>query len=167
MNLRDQLLKAGLASKKQARKASNDARLAKKKNKGGVDQITREIEEKKELQRKRDRELNRQKELEKQKLENTYRARQIMLRNNELVSGGSQFDTILYYFIVNSTKIHSIRVTDQQQTQLEFGSMGVVRLDPTSTDYCLLSEANCKRIYDIDPELVVCLHPKEGYLVSS
>ena len=88
MSLRDQLLKAGLVSSEQAKKAENDAKKkrhqGKKDRRQGAEQAAkkaeRERQQKAELEakRERDRTLNREREAVKRRRENAARIRQLI-----------------------------------------------------------------------------------------
>jgi len=166
MNLRDQLVKAGLTSKKKADKAGKQARLEqhrkkkKKKKKGETavaDEIAQKVSAKQEAKKERDRELNKKLEIERQQKERTEHAHHLALARDQ-----QDFKAdIRYHFVIDGKYIHFILVNESQQRELEKGAMGIVDADPGSRDYRLLKLQDCEEVKAIAPDYVVCLHPPE------
>lgn len=166
MNLRDQLVKAGLRSKKDAKKAANKVKNEKKKKQKAVkkgedfetesEAISKNIKEQKAKSKERDLELNKKIEKEREEKEKKYRAVEIIYSNQVYELNASN----CYYFIENQLVVRSIYVTDSQLFQLSHGLMGIARETLDSTDYKLVPYSECLRVIELFPELVVCLHPK-------
>ena len=77
MSLREQMLKAGLATKKQAKKAANAAKREKKKKGKGPQKEPPKVADN-NSQKERDRELNRVREEKRIQHEKTHQARNII-----------------------------------------------------------------------------------------
>ena len=165
MNLRDQFLKAGLANKKQARKAKNAARKEanekRKKQRQGKeveDQLAKDIQEKQEAQKKKDQERNREILLAREDKEKKAQIADILL-SHDLRVKGYMADTP-YYFVAEGHKIHLMDVTQKQQRALAAGKMGIVRGGPLGEGYWLLGIEPLLKLQKLDASLVACLHPE-------
>ncbi|MBF0441473.1 MAG: DUF2058 family protein [Oligoflexales bacterium] len=167
MNLRDQLLKAGLVSKKQAKKAENTARVENRKKTKAMKNIDSPEELESEAIKKykaeieerkiKDKELNAQIERERKEREKVYRAKEIIIMRDQRDSWNAD---IVYRFVVDGDQIHSIVVTESQQQQLAEGTMGIARIiTKNDEEYYLLSLDDCRLVNSLKEGLVVCLHP--------
>lgn len=121
MSLKDQLLKAGLADAKKARKAEHEKRQqARDPNAETAQQLAEKaIAEKAE----RDRSLNRAQQEEKQRRELAAQIRQLVERHRITRAGGE----VAYQF-TDEKKVKKLYVTAAQQSQLVKGQIGIVRL---------------------------------------
>lgn len=165
MSLRDQLLKSGLASKQQAKKAArvakkmqHEKRKAQKQGKDlssveGVEDLSKEIEAQKAAMKERDRRLNQEIEEQRRAREKKYRAAEIII-SRDISEKSSR--TRPYYFVVQGKIIHSIDVTDFQQAHLEEGQMAIATLNDDR--YYLLTHDDCLQILQLYPDYIVCFH---------
>lgn len=167
MSLRDQLLKAGLADKKQAKKA---AKAAKKKQHDKLknsseptkspiqkDDISADIEQK-QLERKlKDQELNKRIIEERESKEHLYRASEIIVSRDLMDSRPTHTP---YYFIKQENLIKHIYASDLQQSKLAAGEYGIATTGPDS--YYLLRRADCEIVKQIHSKFIACLHDPES-----
>jgi uncharacterized protein len=165
MSLRDGLLKAGLASKKQAKVVEKEAKRnrhqklkAQKKKRSTIDQdadsdYQKLLEEKKT----KDRELNAERERMRSEKERLARAKAIAHSRNQL----EPFAPICYYFAVKS-KVKKINVSVEQQSLLASGALGIVCDRPFDSnegiEFFLLKLEDLRRMQEIDPSMVICHH---------
>lgn len=135
MGLRDQLLKAGLVSKKQAQKVNADVRRNQHVAHKNAD-VARELAQQSqaELQsleqeqaRKREDDRRRNLEMEAARLEKEkrYRVRQLIQSNNQSEINAEE----RYFFRISDTKIISIFVTAFQREMIARGKIGIVECD--------------------------------------
>lgn len=160
MSLREQLLKSGLATKQQAKRAERDAKkkqhselVAKKQAVPSSEANASEavLHSKLEEQREADRERNRIIELEKTIKESRARAIDIMV-NNDLCDERAKLP---YYFRYHETKIGCIRVNEVQQVLLAQGQLAIASFD-VEFKFFLLSPENAAKIHACDPGMVHC-----------
>jgi uncharacterized protein YaiL (DUF2058 family) len=165
MNLRDQLLKAGLASKKQAKQAETSARLERRKNlkeerETGLskeDEIKQLVKKEQEERKERDRELNLELEKQRREQEKFYQAQEIVISNDER----DRHADLTYRFVVDNVFIRSILVTPLQLRKLAEGELGIARLakDEDHEKFYLLAKEDCLRVKNLTPDMIICLHP--------
>ena len=156
-SLRDQLMKAGLATKQQALKAKSSSKKQKKQAvKSGemTDQEKRRIELEKErtAQAERDRELNRELEAERQQKAIEAQVRQLIETSTIPRDGGE----VGYNFVVKK-KVKKIYVTDEMQSRLSRGlyAIGILlEADGTET-FSVIPAPVAKKIEERIPEAVV------------
>ncbi|APJ03163.1 DUF2058 family protein [Silvanigrella aquatica] len=163
MSLRDQLLKAGLVSKKQAQKV--DAMTKKqdhdaKKNKQLADVLNAEklseiekIEQEAIKRKELDKDLNKQRDLLIKQREYFYRARQILNSNCLNDSKASE----PYYFEENS-KVRKVMVTVWQREMLARGKLGIGRPLDEVDEFYIIPLVAAKTIKDIAPQRLLTLH---------
>ncbi len=154
LSLQDQLLKAGIADKKQAKKANQEKRVKRKKNKGK--KKTPEINQTRQAQldqAKRSRELNRQSNLEKETQEKLIQVKQLIEENR--LDLGKYEDS--YYFKVGK-KIKKLYVNDEITQKLEQGQLAIVTLNSV---YEIVPAKVARQIIDRDPDSLVVLHNPE------
>jgi uncharacterized protein YaiL (DUF2058 family) len=122
----DQLLKAGLVSKKQTKKANREKYLNRKKNKGNKDNssaaISNKAREEQAAQAKRNRELNRQHSEEKQQREQRAQIKQLIETNRQKLDDRGE----PYYFTDQNT-INRIFVSEDMMEQLSSGQLAIVK----------------------------------------
>lgn len=166
-NLREQFLKAGLVSKKQAKKAENIVKVDNKKKQKAVKkglisadeesdaikQYKQEMEDRKKL----DQELNAEIERKRKAKEQVYRAKEVIITRDQTEKWDA---SIVYRFIVDQVKIHKVMVTPRQQQMLAEGYMGIAKV-AENEHYYLLGRADCKLVMGLAEDLVVCLHSIE------
>ncbi len=159
MSLRDQLLKSGLASKEQAKKASREAKkvqhqkLKEAKDSPAALNALPDAEEKLRAQREADRLANQQRNEERLLKEAEARAIDIMVNNDLRESRAA----IPYYFLSSESRISHILVTDAQQAQLENGKLAIVAFD-RDYRFFLVSEENAEKIRSGRKDFIVCQH---------
>jgi len=157
MNLRDQLLKSGLASKEQAKKAQREAsKQQHKKIQDARDpKAVAEIsiaEQALTAKREADKLLNKKRNDERLVKEAEARAIDIISSHN--LSDGSGPDP--YYFIVDGKRIACLRVTDEQAQQLETGDLAIVSLD--RENFALITAENAEKIRSGHASYIICHH---------
>lgn len=168
MSLRDQLVKAGLRSKKDAKKAANKLKVEKKKKRKAqkkgeaftteAEQLKADIAAQKQEQVARDKELNATIRAEQQKAEQRIRAGEIIYSNSVFEKRPDN----PYYFVeaVGETKfVRMIKTTEKQVNQLAKGLLGIVKEELGSSEFRILPAADCARVSELMPELIICLHP--------
>jgi len=154
LSLQDQLMKAGIADKKQAKKANQEKRVKRKKNKGK--KTTPEINQTRQAQlaqAKRSRELNRQSKQEKEKQEKLVQVKQLIQENR--LDLRKYEDP--YYFKVGK-KIKKLYVNDEITQKLGIGQLAVVTLNDV---YEIVPAKVAQKILDRDPDSLVLLHKPE------
>jgi len=154
LSLQDQLMKAGIADKKQAKKANQEKRVKRKKNKGK--KTTPEINQTRQAQlaqAKRSRELNRQSKQEKEKQEKLVQVKQLIQENR--LDLRKYEDP--YYFKVGK-KIKKLYVNDEITQKLGIGQLAVVTLNDV---YEIVPAKVARKILDRDPDSLVLLHKPE------
>jgi uncharacterized protein YaiL (DUF2058 family) len=122
--LQDQLVKAGLADKKQAKKAKRDQYLSQKKKKIVKARTVSEADEARAVQALRNREINKRR-AEKKKLHEQRAQIKQLIGNNRLKRDENGEP---YNFVVQN-KIHRIFVAEEMIDQLCDGRLAVVRLN--------------------------------------
>jgi hypothetical protein len=150
-SFKDQLLKAGIVNKKQAKKAKYEKHVSRKKNKGK--NVTPEINKTLQEQlakKKRSRELNQQLNNEKLKLENLAQVRQL-IKTNCLNQDDYEEP---YCFTVGKT-IKKLFVNEEIAKKLNIGQMGIVRLDEC---FEIVPAKVVKKIARRDPDAIVVLY---------
>lgn len=121
MSLKDQLLKAGLADAKKARRAEHEKRqMAKDPSAESAEALAAKVRAEKA---EHDRALNRQQQEDKEKRAIAAQVRQLIERHRIARSGGE----VAYQF-TDAKKIKKLYVTAAQQAQLASGQIAIVRL---------------------------------------
>lgn len=158
MNLRDQLLKSGLAKEPSARKAERE--VHKKQHQKTVearakksDAALTEAEHKKAADEEAQRIFleNAQKEKEE---------KVVRQHGLDIITRGSLNDPKAkgtYYFKVSSEHIESVAVNELQAMQLAAGQLAIAYL-PADESYRILSEDNAAKLMRYFPEWIVCYH---------
>lgn len=171
-DLRTQLMKAGLVSEDQVRKAEGDRRKARKKKRGSQAKSSPDPEQQRRQQeldeaRTRDREMQRQrhetrerKRLEKEARERAAReqaekARKIIQRDGIALPESSE---VRYNFQESGAKVRSIPVTRDQQQRLSRGDLGIARPHANLDQYVLLEREAALDLRAVYPEKLVLLH---------
>lgn len=166
MNLRDQLLKAGLANKKQAKKAKNEARRAqaektKQERKGqkSTDEIEQAAQKKIARQKQKDKEKNIA--LTEKRKEQEKKAQIVDLILSHDQQGAEGRSEVIYYFIGLEQTIHSILVSESQQKSLAKGRLGIVSGGPLDEEFHLLPLLQIDKLRRLDDSLIICHHNPE------
>lgn len=170
MSLREQMLKAGLVSETQAKKAQTEARqkahkLKKDKTAAATEAARRaaEAQQRKaaaERQQDRDRQLNRERENQKKRREAAARVRQL-IASHRVNDPNAE---ILYHFLVTEKTIDYVRVTPHQQRLLALGRIAIARNPDNSFDFPLLPRETAARIAESDAESILLLHPETDHI---
>ena len=168
MSLRDQLLKAGLVSKKKlktfeasSKKQNYSAKHSKK--------LAQELEQKKEQeledafldkhnQQLKDKELNKKIYTELLQRENINRAK-MLIRSHNLLSTRAP---IAYYF-KNHDRVERLLVTFWQKELLSKGELAIVSSiarDRKEDDFALVSLNTAKTLKELYPSSIIVLHDK-------
>ncbi len=151
--LQDQLLKAGLASKKQARKAEHEKRISRKQNNTNspavVSNKAREEQAAKDL---RNRELNRERAGETRLREQKAQVKQLIETNRLPQDGRGE-----PYHFAEQNKIKRIFVSEEMGDQLSRGQLAIVRL---GSGYEVVPAKAARQIASRDKGAVVVFHEK-------
>lgn len=167
MSLRDELLKAGLASADKAKKLDADNRkqdYQRKKNKAlAAEEAARQAEAHRQAEaedarkREQDRQLNLAREAEKKQRELAARARQL-IDSHRLNDPKAE----IYYNFLDSDGhwIRAIRVTPAQRKGLAMGRLAILRGDRDEFDFALAPRDTALKLMEFAPERVLTLHPE-------
>ncbi|WP_320044399.1 DUF2058 domain-containing protein [uncultured Desulfobacter sp.] len=154
LSLQDQLLKAGIADKKQAKKANQEKRIKRKKNKGK--KTAPEVNQTRQnqlAQAKRSRELNRESNREKEQQAKLAQVKQLIEENR--LDLNKYEDP--YYFKVGK-KIKKLYVNNDITQKLEQGQLAIVTLNNV---YEIVPAEVARKIKERDPDSLVVLHKPE------
>jgi uncharacterized protein YaiL (DUF2058 family) len=164
MSLREQLLKSGLATKEQAKKANREAKVRAHQatvaeRKGNLNQADQEAatisEAELKMQALRDADMLRNQQLNDERLqkEALARAMDIMITHDLCDPKGE----LSYSFLVDSKRIATIRINELQIPQLASGQIAIAAWD-SDFRFLLVSEANADKIRSCRSDLIVCQH---------
>jgi uncharacterized protein YaiL (DUF2058 family) len=149
--LRDQLLKAGLATKKQANRAEHEKRVSRQQNKGNDSTaVSDTVREQQAALAMRNRELNRQR-IEEERLRERQAQVKQLIETNRL----RKDDRGEPYHFVEQNKIKRIFVSEEMTDQLSRGELAIVKL---GSSYEVVPAKVARQIASRDPEAVVVLH---------
>ncbi len=150
----DQLLKAGLVNKKQAKKAKLDKHRSRKQQKNSQEVTSSsKAQEEQAAQAKRNRELNQQRTEEAQQREQKAQVKQLVETNRlELDDRGAPYN------FVEENKIKRIFVSDEMIDQLSCGHLAIVRLGDS---YEVVPAKAARQIASRDTAAVVAFHEGE------
>jgi len=155
ISLQDQLLKAGLANKKQVKKARHEKQVKRKKNKGKkVLPQTNQAQQEAIAKANRSQELNRQINQEKAKLEKLTQIKQLITQNRLSLDKYEE----PYYFAVGK-KIKKLYVNEEITKKLSRGQLAIVTSDGT---FEIVSAQVAQQIAARDQESLVLLHEPEN-----
>ncbi len=164
MSLKDQLVKAGLVSAKQARQAEHRERVEHKQSDqapraapAGAEEVRRE----QEAQRERDRLLNRERLA--QQAEQERRAQERDRRHAWIEAAFREgriehWSGVRGYCFTDGTRIESLAVSDDAARRLQEGRAAIVRTEDPRAPYTLLHAAQALRLMEVAPERIVTLH---------
>lgn len=166
MSLRDQFLKAGLVSKKQAKQAETQAKQKEhqaKKNKVVAQEIAAEredelraIEEQRIEKQKYDLELNMRREQQRIERENFLRCLQLMKSNAVNESRANE----TYYFLESDRYVRKVMVTAWQREMLARGKMAIGRLSELVDEFVILPYNTAQTVMELHPDFIITLHSK-------
>jgi len=155
LSLQDQLLKAGIADKKQAKKANQEKLANRKKNKGKKETPeTNQAQQDQLAQAKRSQELNRQLNQEKERLEKLSQVRQL-IETNRL--GLDKYEEP-YYFKVGK-KIKKLYVNEDITEKLSRGELAIVGFDDR---FEIVPDKVAQQIADRDQDSLIVLYKTEN-----
>jgi len=151
--LQEQLLKAGLASKKQAKKAEHEKRISRKQHNGNpptvANNTAREEQAAKDL---RNRELNLQRAEETRLREQKAQVKQLIETNRLPQDGRGE-----PYHFAEQNKIKRIFVSEEMGDQLSRGQLAIVKL---GGGYEVVPAKVARQIASREKEAVVVFHEK-------
>ena len=150
--LQEQLLKAGLASKKQAKKAEHEKRISRKQNNGAPPAVSNAVREEQAAQAQRNRELNLQRAEETRLKEQKAQVKQLIETNRLPQDGRGE-----PYHFAEQNKIKRIFVSEEMGDQLSRGQLAIVRL---GTNYEVVPAKVARQIAERDKEAVIVFHEK-------
>ncbi len=164
MSLKDQLLKAGLVSKKQAQQAESNKRkqehdakknaeLAQKLNQSQQIELER-IAEEKRFQQERDKELNKKRDALIAQREHIYRAIQAI--NSKSLNTREASEP---YYFAQGRCVKKVMVTPWQREMLARGKCGIAQPHPDVQEFVIIPLATAHLIRDIYAEKLIVLHP--------
>lgn len=163
-SLQDQLLKAGIANKKNAKRAAAEKRREnaahnaanqgkkKKQQQPKVSDTQLAIEKQAAEKAAKDRELNRQKQLAAEQKAQTAQIKQLIETNTVAREKGDAA-----YRFTDNGETQSIYVTTAQQKQLGSGVLAIVTLNE---QYHLVPSAVANKVNERDTSYVVLVHEK-------
>ncbi|MEN9528571.1 MAG: hypothetical protein RI932_444 [Pseudomonadota bacterium] len=164
MSLRDQLLKAGLVSKKQAKQADTQAKLQAhqaKKNKTVAEELEaqrqeelRHIENERLAKQKADLELNIQREQKRIERENLLRCMQLMRSNAVNQRNAPE----LYYFLEAGRFVRRVNVSAWQREMLARGQMAIGRIYDHVDEFVILPYHVAQTVLELHPSMILTLH---------
>ena len=158
-SLRDQLLKKGLVTKKQAKAAAREvreqAKAARKQQKQGavpdeVDSIAREAAEALKQKAERDRERNRQHEAARLHKELMAQVRDLILKHQVRYRKGP-----ITHNFVHGTRVKTLHVTEEMHQQIAWGDLAITVLDD---QYYLAPPDVARKVIERLPEAVLVLN---------
>lgn len=162
-SLRDQLLKKGITTKKQAKAAERESRdrqaAERKKRKQGeaaetVDAVVVAAASARREKAARDRALNRQREAERAAKERAAQVRDLIASHRIQHAEGS-----VTHSFADGKRVRSIQVTEEIHRKIAHGALGIASLDGK---YWVVPGAVAEKILDRSPEAVVVLHDPVG-----
>lgn len=160
--LQEQLLQAGVAKPKQAKKARREktrqAQAARRDSKTPAeqDQLAREVAAKTAGKRDYDRRLNAQRKAQREAQEKQQMAAQI-IDQNRIKAEGDGDNAVAYNYTVDG-KIKKLMVSDAQRRNLAAGRLAVVRHRGATS---LVDAGSAKRLEEIIPKRVWLARPED------
>lgn len=164
MSLREQLLKAGLVNKKQAKKAENQSRQQEhnaKKNRSAAlelqaqrDNEMRLIEEQRLAKQQQDLALNLERERVRIERENALRCVQLMKSNGINERNASD----AYFFLEEERFVRKVMVTGWQREMLARGRLAIGRIYENVDEFVILPYDVAQTVLQLNPEYILTLH---------
>lgn len=149
--LQEQLLKAGLASKKQAKKAEHEKRLSRKQNQGNRPvAVSNRAREEQAAREQRNRELNLQRAEETRLREQKAQVKQLIETNRLPRDERGE-----PYHFVEQNKIKRLFVSEEMTDQLSRGQLAIVKF---GAGYEIVPAKAARQIASRDQEAVVVFH---------
>src|SRR4051812_9715528 len=156
-NLRDNLLKAGLVTEKEAQQAARDQKPAKgKSHREREDAVSAEEKQRREAFAAREAEQAEERRKEAAKVAEARMQSERARRLRQLVESHrvrSEKPEATFHYVRRSGKIGRLDVTLDLQKKLEIGAAAVVE-DPGSPDCAVVLADAARRIYEVDPQAI-------------
>ncbi len=172
MSLRDQFLKSGLITKKQANKVSADKKRQEHRLQKDHEflQATQFVKQKEaqertqeiEAQKQRDKELNKKRDEIFAQRENIFRVLQIINANAQNIRKSEEM-----YFFAENNFVRKVYVTAWQREMLSRGALAIVKPDHSVEDFVIIPRSATKIIFAICPEKIIVLHSEIENLQDS
>jgi uncharacterized protein len=151
--LQEQLLKAGLATKKQARKAEHEKRISRKQNNGNTPAVADDkVRQEQAAQKLHSRALNLQRDEEARLREQKAQVKQLIETNRLPRDGHGE-----PYHFVEQNKVKRIYVSAEMTAQLSLGMLAIVRF---GSGYEVVPAKVAHQIASRDKEALVVFHQK-------
>lgn len=154
-SLQEQLLKAGLANEKDAKKLDKEKRKKNKVNRRSkspiVDETKQQAEQTRQEKAKRDRELNRSRDQDAQKKAIAAQIKQLIDVNQVGYAGEVE------YHFSDGAQIKKLRVSDAIQAQLTRGRLVIAR---HNNAYAVIASEVAERIAQRDESYIVLANQK-------
>jgi uncharacterized protein len=151
--LQDQLLKAGLATKKQAKKAEHEKRISRKQNKGNNPAVPdHKMRDEQAAQKMHTRALNFQRDEATRLREQKAQVKQLIETNRLPQDGRGE-----PYHFVEQNKVKRIFVSAEMADQLSRGQLAIVKL---ASSYEVVPAKVAHQIANRDQEALVVFHEK-------
>jgi uncharacterized protein YaiL (DUF2058 family) len=166
MSLKDQMVKAGLVSAKQARQAAHAERVERKTSGGEESERAararaEEARREQEAARQRDRALSLDRQGKQAEQEHAAQERD---RHQAAVAAALRDGKVEHwsgnraYYFSDGTRIERLDVSDDTQRRLQEGRVAIVRTGEPQTPYTLLHAAQALRLGEVEPNRIVTLH---------
>lgn len=150
-SLADQLLKSGLANKKQAQKAGAEKRRKQKQQRhqknDSIDENQLALKKAQTEKVERDRELNRKKKAEADKKALAAQIKQLITQNRIAPEEGETA-----FNFTDENRVKTRHLSEKQVNALRTGKIAIARLD---TDYEMIPAAAAQKINERAPERIV------------
>lgn len=158
MNLRDQILKSGLATKEQAKRA--ERAVSKVQHKKAVEarsQNSDKVLTEAEQIAKKTAEIEAAEAEKRAKEKDRFVAEQMTI---DIIKRGAMNDPLAkdsYYFTMPDGQIAKMLVNEWQTMQLAAGVLAIAYLEVESR-FVIISQANAEKVEFYDPRAIVCFH---------
>ncbi|WP_028117169.1 DUF2058 domain-containing protein [Ferrimonas senticii] len=152
MSLQEQLMKAGLVSKHDAKKANKDKHRALKSGKKVINEAKQSAADKRAEQAQRDKQLNAQRKAEADQKALLAQIKQLITVNSQDRSRGE-----IPYNFSDSGKITKVFVTEALQSGLINGQLAIAKLDDS---YHLIPTAVAEKVQQRDDRFIVMLNDR-------
>ena len=157
-DLRDQLKKANLLSKKDARRLAHEDRVH-RKQKGGAAAVDQEkaehdaeLRERREAQKQADRDAQAQRQEDSDARAETLACEELLRREVRRPGRGG---SVRWYFTAKDGSLPFLELPPIDRLQLTDGALSIVRVGPAgSHDYGLLDAGHAERIGRVFPERI-------------
>ncbi len=171
MSLKDELVKAGLVSAKQARQVAHRERVERKQSgqqpgaapaQDEAAARAEEVRREREAQRARDQQLAREQQARQAEREREIQERERRTAQLEAALRDGRIENwqgARTYYFTDGARIESLSVSDDMARRLQEGTAAIVRSDAPAAPYAPLNAAQALRLRELAPERVVTLHP--------